>query len=35
MEVNQQNSVLRAWIKIAQGVMGEEKKDAKSNWESH
>lgn len=34
MEVNQQNSVLRAWIKIAQGVMGEEK-DTKSDWESH
>lgn len=23
MEVNQQNNVLRAWIKIAKGVMGD------------
>lgn len=33
MEVNQQKNVLRAWIKIAKGVIRGQKKDIKSNWE--
>lgn len=33
MEVNQQNNVLRAWIKIAKGLIRGQKKDIKSNWE--
>ena len=34
MGVNQQNNVLRAWIKTAKGIIRGQKKDIKSNWEA-
>lgn len=33
MKANQQNNVLRAWIKIAKDVIRGQKKDINSNWE--